>query len=325
MKRALRTSCAVLAVFVLRALDAQNAHAEAPGAVIPASDASDATAATPSVAILETHAPELAAAAAAVTRQLYATAARLGYRVVPEAETARLRLLRGPRLLAPADLLAIATDAGAEHAVSATLAASGDRYVVWLTLANADRTGPVMVSEMAEPAGLEAAVDRMTRTMLPAVASAPVAHGTAAPPRVKPEVRLALATEGAFGTSRRFFYNHLAGARLDYVFTPDFALGAYVGYANLAGREGRTSNVLPYLQLEYRLRFSPAATVFFPLRFGTGFLPKNGPYLRLAAGPSFPLGGSARLGLDLVAPTFVIVHDRTVVSLDVAAEVSFAL
>jgi hypothetical protein len=62
-----------------------------------------------------------------------------------------------------------------------------------------------------------------------------------------------------------------------------------------------------------------------PLRFGSGYLPKNGPVLRVAAGPSFPLSNTVRLGLDLFAPTFVIVHDRTVVSLDVAAELSFDL
>ena len=115
------------------------------------------------------------------------------------------------------------------------------------------------------------------------------------------------------------------GARYDYGFTEDVALGGYLGYANLKGKDGRTSNVLPYAQLEYRIHGSQGSGFRIPLRFGTGYLPKNGPFLRVAAGLSFPLGDTAHLGFDLIAPTFWIVQNSTVVSMDVAAEVSFDL
>jgi len=279
----------------------------------------------PAVAVLETYAPDMPEAGASVTRQLYATIARLGYRATPETETARLTALRGPHVLSPHDLAVIAKEAAAAYALQATLGAQGDRYVATLAMAKADTTAPALATDSAEATGLEAAVDHLARSLLAPVATPSSPDDHARGRDTKPGTRLAVQTEGAFGLSDRFFYNHFAGARLDYAFTRDFALGAYVGYANLKGREGRTSNVLPYLQLEYALRFSRQAPVFVPLRFGTGYLPKNGPFLRLAAGPTFELGGGVRLAFDLLAPTFVIVHDRTVVSLDVAAEVSFAL
>jgi hypothetical protein len=180
--------------------------------------------------------------------------------------------------------------------------------------------------ESADAASLEAVVDRMARQLLPPVADDVTVETP--PYGTQPAttaLRLALQTEGAFGLSSRFFYDHFVGGRLDYAFTRSFALGAYVGYANLAGKEGRAHNVLPYLQLEYRLAPWNENGVLIPLRFGTGYLPKNGPYLRVATGPSFPLTDAVRIGFDLLAPTFFIVHDRTVVAMDVAAEVVFEL
>ena len=276
----------------------------------------------PTVAVLETYGPGMAAASSAVTRQLYATLARLGYHAVPEAETGRLTAQLGPRILAPVDLLSIAAAAHADHALQATLSTEGGRYVAALTLVNSDRREPRFANDAADAAGLEAAVDRLARSLLPPLANDADAH---AGEPVKTWTRLALQTEAAFGLSSNFFYNHFVGGRFDYGFTRDFALGAYVGYANLKGREGRTNNVLPYLQLEYGLAVSSTSRILVPLRFGTGYLPKNGPFFRLAAGPSFPLGSGIRIGFDLVAPTFVIVHDRTVVSMDIAAEVSVEL
>jgi hypothetical protein len=273
----------------------------------------------PTIAVLETYGPGMAAASSAVTRQLYATLGRLGYRVVPEAETGRLTAQLGPRILAPVDLVSVAARADADHALQAALSSDGARYIAVLTLVNADKSGPRIVNDAADAAGIEAAVDRLARSLLPPVVTEANANEPA-----RTWARLALQTEAAFGLSSKFFYNHFVGSRFDYGFTRDFALGAYVGYANLKGREGRTNNVLPYLQLEYGLALT-TSRILIPLRFGTGYLPKNGPFFRLAAGPSFPLGSGVRLGFDLVAPTFIIVHDRTVVSMDVAAEVSFEL
>lgn len=159
----------------------------------------------------------------------------------------------------------------------------------------------------------------------------PLAQGGAPYPGQAPDpadrsgYRLAVQTEGAIGLTTPSFYNHLLGARLDYVFPEDLSLGGYLGYANLKGKNGRTSNVLPYLMLEYRLHPSRSSRLRIPLRFESGYLPKNGPFLRLSAGVAVPIGETTRLGFDLLAPTFWIVKNRTVVSLDLAAEVSFAL
>ena len=275
-----------------------------------------------SIAVVDARGPGVhPASAAAVTRQLYATVARLGYRAAPESRTAELSASLPPSGASPADLLAVATGAHVAHALGATLGARDGHYVVTVTLANADRSGPYSASTLADAETLEPAVDRMARALLPAVP----------PEATEPEpsrdgeagVRLAIQTEGAIGIAEHSFYNQLFGARLDYGFGQDFALGAYVGYANLKGKDGRTSNVLPYLQLEYRLHWSRTSPVRIPLRFGTGYLPGNGPFLRLATGPSFPIGDSAHFGLDLIAPTVWIVRSSTVLSMDIAAEVAF--
>jgi hypothetical protein len=127
------------------------------------------------------------------------------------------------------------------------------------------------------------------------------------------------------GLTRPGFYNHLLGARYDYLVTPTLGFGGSLAYANLKGKEGRAHNVLPAFQLEYRLKGDSPTAVHFPLRFGSGYLPRNGPVLRLSGGLSSPVGTTTRLGLDLLAPTLWVVHDSIVVSANVGAELSFAL
>lgn len=138
-------------------------------------------------------------------------------------------------------------------------------------------------------------------------------------------VSLALQTEGAIGTSENVFYNHLIGARLDVRITRTVLLGAYLGYANLRGRDGRVGNVLAYGQIENRVRLTSRTDITLPLRFGFGYLPFNGPHVRLAAGVNIPLGDRIELGFDLLNPTFWVLPDETAVSFDVAAELIFRL
>jgi hypothetical protein len=99
-------------------------------------------------------------------------------------------------------------------------------------------------------------------------------------------MRFAVQTEAAIGVYPGDFYNHRAGVRLDLVFSPHVSFGGYVGYANLKGKYGRASNVLPYAQVEYMLIAGrhPLST---PLRLR--HLPRNGPVVRLSAGFAFPL------------------------------------
>jgi hypothetical protein len=137
-------------------------------------------------------------------------------------------------------------------------------------------------------------------------------------------VRYALQIEPAFGVAGGSFYNQLAGARVDYRFTEQIALGGYLGYANLKGKEGRAHDVLSYLNLEYRPRLGARSAFGLPLAFGSGYLPNNGPFLRLSAAVSYALNRQTDVVFAFLTPTFWVVHDRTVVSLGAALEISYA-
>lgn len=295
----------------------------------------------PKVLVVDTDAFGVAPeSAAAVTRQIYATVARLGYLVAPEAEARAASASRHSGGKTPAELLAAALATHSDHCISATLGALGERYAVSITLAHADQTGPASKTAVTDSASLEAETDAMTRSLLPPapVVAAQSPNGEAQKEsETHPSAvhRISLNTEGAFGftsgvnenlgTSLPTFYNHLVGPRFDYGFPNDFAVGLFVGYANLKGKEGRTNNVLPYVQLEYRTRVSKTSEFRIPLRLAGGYLPRNGPFFRLAAGLEIPLGGGVHLGLDLVAPALWMVRNRTLLSLDAAAEVGFDL
>lgn len=290
---------------------------------------------TPNVVVVDAEglgvAPE---SAIAVTRQLYATVARLGYATVRESAARAASAAPHAGARTAAELLAVAVATHADHAISATLGTLGDRYQVTVLLANADRTGPTSQTAVTDAGQLEGAVDTMTRALLPeAPAPAPEETRESTPDEPKsdesgPETvhRLWLATEGSIGltsginesttTDRPTFYNQFVGPRFDYGFPNDFALGAFVGYANLKGKEGRAQNVLTYLELVYRTRVSKSSDFRIPLRLATGYLPKNGPFIRLAAGIDIPLGSSVHLALDIIAPALWVVRNRAVLSLD---------
>lgn len=137
-------------------------------------------------------------------------------------------------------------------------------------------------------------------------------------------VRFALQAEPAFGVAGGSFYNQLLGARVDYRFTDTIALGTYLGYANMKGKEGRAHDVLPYLNLEYRPRLGENSAFGLPFRFGTGYLPNNGPLMRLSVGVSYAVNAHTDIVIDFFTPTFWVIHDRTVISLGAALEVSYA-
>lgn len=304
MKRTLILLCALLAAVIGHP---RAALAEAPvAAVVPV---------TPRVV-----APR---AAAAVTRELYGTVARLGYQATPEGAVAgpASRLSANP---VPAELAQLGALLGADHTLYADVGAEQGRYVVTLTVAHADGATPYVGRATATAADLEAVTESLVRSAL--APASPAQVRTARAPRAGPATsRLALQTEGAVGLTRPGFYNHLLGARYDHAVTSELALGGALAYVNLKGKQGRAHNLLPSFQLEYRLRGAEKKAVQFPLRFSSGYLPRNGPVLRVAAGLSFPVGETTRLGLDLLAPTFWVVRDSLVVSANVALELSFAL
>jgi hypothetical protein len=129
--------------------------------------------------------------------------------------------------------------------------------------------------------------------------------------------------DSAFGLSGDSFYNALLGVRLDYRITPDLRLGAMLSYANLRGKDGRANNVLPLVHMEYRARIARGSEIRIPLRVGLGYLPYNGPVVRLSAGLGFVVARRWELDFDLLAPTFWVIPNKTVVSLDLAAQVGY--
>ena len=152
----------------------------------------------------------------------------------------------------------------------------------------------------------------------------PAAARAATPPASdRIPMRFAVQTEAAIGVYPGDFYNHLAGVRLDLVFSPHVSFGGYVGYANLKGKDGRANNVLPYAQVEYMLG-SPGG-IRFPLRFASGYLPRNGPVVRLSAGFAFPLTPKIDLVTELLVPTIWITRDQMLLSMDLALELLFRL
>jgi len=154
-------------------------------------------------------------------------------------------------------------------------------------------------------------------------AETPVAPAPAPTPAVRAEDRraplaLAVFTEGALGFADDGFYNQLVGVRLDYHAGERFTLGFATSYANLKGKEGRAHNVLAAAMLEWR--FPVSRKVSFPLRFFTGYLPRNGPWLKAALGLSHSLGQRTRITFEFFAPALWVVHDSTVGSVDAALE-----
>jgi len=299
-----------------------------------------------------------------VSAQLRATGADLGYAVLGSEATERaVDRLRMPFPPTPADLWRLTYVAEAQRGVFARAWAQGGRYVFEVMVASLDGRGPFFERGSSGAADLREVIDGLLRRALPppssygapVAVSAPDAAGplvsdspasTTAPEapvvpsleRVTPPPsqrkqprpvgrrwQVALQTEAALGTSQDFFYNHLVGARLDYRISSDLLLGAYLGYANLRGKAGRISNLLPYAQIENRVRVSQRSEVTLPLKLAIGYLPFNGPVVRLAAGINVPLSDRLEVGFDLLTPTFWVLPDRTVVSLSLAAELIFRL
>jgi len=297
-----------------------------------------------------------------VTDQMRRTAGEMGYSVLTRDETvAAAQRLRMPFPPTPADLWRVTYAASAQRGAFARVWAYAGRYVVEITVASIDGRGPFFARGTASAQQLTGEVDRLFRQALPPPAAGPgqasqpgqpaqpgqpgqpgatatatgasAAAATATGTQRRRHRRrrrinrfsAAVQTEAAFGASQDFFYNHLLGARLDFHVSREVAFGAYAGYANLRGKDGRVSNILMYLQLEDRVRVSSGSDLRVPLRLGVGYLPYNGAVVRLAAGLSYPLSRSLEIVFDILTPTFWVLPDRTVVSLNLAVELGFKL
>lgn len=283
------------------------------------------------------------------------TGEELGYRVLTQEETiAAARELRMPYPPTPADLWRVSWVARAQRGAFARIWAHGGLYVIELVVASVDGSGPFFARGTAGADDLREVVDQLLRTALPPPESwnptgvSPPSAGTAhpaaptdrideldvdedafPPPRPRPpepELRrwqLSAQTEGAIGTSQDVFYNHLVGVRVDFRITRNILVGLSAAYANLNGRDGRADNLLIMAQFEHRIRISPGLDLTVPLRAAAGYLPFNGPVVRLAAGLNYALSPSWEVGFDLLTPTFWFLPDRTAVSLNLGLELSY--
>jgi hypothetical protein len=150
--------------------------------------------------------------------------------------------------------------------------------------------------------------------LLPARVSAQQAP-PADPSQVAHPLRAALVATSAVGVSNAGFFNQLLGARLDYRFTRRFAFGTVLSYANLKGKDRRVHNLLPEAMLEYRIAYD-GERFGVPLRFSVGYLPENGPTLRVGAG--FDFAFSQRVSMDIVPlePMVWVSRERPEVSMN---------
>jgi hypothetical protein len=137
-------------------------------------------------------------------------------------------------------------------------------------------------------------------------------------------LRFGFTSTSAFGVTHAKFFNQLLGARLDYRFTSRFAFGASLAYANLKSKDRRVHEVLPEVSSEYRVPLG-GETFGLPLRFALGYLPKNGPTLRLGAGLDFGLSDSLSLEVVPLEPMIWLNRERPEVSLNgsIALRIAF--
>jgi hypothetical protein len=137
-------------------------------------------------------------------------------------------------------------------------------------------------------------------------------------------VRLAVQTETAFGVATGAFNNRMLGARGDLQFSPHVSFGGYAGYINLKGKDGRVSDLLFYGQVEY-LASTTKPSLRIPLRFASGYLPRNGPVARMATGFALALSPRTDLVTELFAPMVWLTNNQMLLSMNFSVELAFRL
>ena len=130
-----------------------------------------------------------------------------------------------------------------------------------------------------------------------------------------PTLGASIVSTSAFGVSHGKFFNQLLGARVEGRFGERFSFGATFSYANLKGKDERVHNVLPEATAAYRLPLTREA-LGLPVRWSLGFLPKNGPTLRLGAGLDIALADDVALALVPAEVMVWLTRERPEVSLD---------
>ncbi len=342
---------------------AESAETGEPGELPPPSGPDGEPAAAPPLQIIVIDAAPHGVAPVVgrhVTERMRTTAAEMGYSVVDPAATVQAaQRLQMPYPPSPADLWRVTYASRSQRGAFAKVWAHEGRYVFEITIASLDGAGPFFARGTSGAEDLHDVVARLTREALPspesydADAAARYAQpqqqaqpedqtpaGRWTPPQPVDRVRvsqrrvsrrptrrfdIALQTEAAFGTSSDFFYNHLVGLRLGFRITKTLHVGLYGAYANLRGRDSRQNNLLPMLQLTQRIRLGSRSSLTVPIRASVGYLPFNGPVVRLSAGLNLPVSERVEIGADILSPTFWFLGSQVEISLNVGLEVIFRL
>ena len=131
-----------------------------------------------------------------------------------------------------------------------------------------------------------------------------------------------LQLESAQGVATGKFQNTLLASHVDYAFASRLALGGYLALANMKGKDRRVNALMPCALVTYEKPPGPGHSVSFPLQFATGYLTRNGPVARLAAGLAWAIGKRTDLAFDLATMAWVT-RDDMLLSADVAVELRF--
>lgn len=281
--------------------------------------------------------------------------AAMGYQVLDGPTTvAAAQRVHMPYPPTPADLWRVTWASSSHRGAFARVWADSGQYVIELTVASMDGTGPFHARGTAGSDDLRQVVERLLRSILhppemwAATASAPPPGLTPAAPvrrrtareelghptgrdgrrwrRPEPEIRrfsLVLTTEASVGATEGSFYNHYVGLRLDLRITRDFIIGVSGAYGNLEGRDQRVSSVWVMAHGEYRIRPSGTLDLTIPIRVGAGYLGWNGAVLRASAGLNYGISESWEIGVDLLAPTFYILPSGLAVAFDFSLELGY--
>jgi hypothetical protein len=158
--------------------------------------------------------------------------------------------------------------------------------------------------------------------MIPVLLLAVVAAPVAAPDPPPRALHASLVTTSAIGLTHGRFFNQMLGGRIEHRFTPKFAFGMALSYANLEGKDRRVHNVLPEVTTLYRAVLD-GARVGVPLRLSMGYLPRNGPTLRLGLGLDLALSDRVSLELYPLEPMIWVTRERPELSLDGSLALEF--
>jgi hypothetical protein len=142
--------------------------------------------------------------------------------------------------------------------------------------------------------------------------------GTLAPSRASWSLQL----ESAQGVATGKFANTLLAGHLDYAFASRLGLGGYLAIANLKGKDRRVSALLPAALVSYEKPPGAGHSVSFPIQFATGYLARNGPVAKLAAGLAWAVGRRTDIIFSLATMAWVT-RDDMLLSVNLALELRF--